>query len=126
MANASLAVRVPLAPVAAWFGLFMFSLFSTTTSAQEVEWLRRFGAAGYYDDGGAIATDATGQGATPEALLSFYLDRLSPAPFESQPYTTLLDYLRSGGTWSGSATQLRVKAPGLIHLIVGSSEYQLI
>lgn len=60
MANASLAVRVPLAPAAAWFGLFMFSLFSTTTSAQEVEWLRRFGAAGYYDDGGAIATDATG------------------------------------------------------------------
>jgi uncharacterized protein (DUF1800 family) len=73
-----------------------------------------------------IATDATGKGPTPEALLSFYLDRLSPAPFESLPYTTLLDYLRSGGTWIGNATQLRVKAPGLIHLVVGSSEYQLI
>jgi hypothetical protein len=28
--------------------------------------------------------------------------------------------------WTGSATQLRTKAPGLIHLIVGSSEYQLV
>jgi uncharacterized protein (DUF1800 family) len=73
-----------------------------------------------------IATDATGQGATPEALLSFYLDRLSSAPFESQPYASLLDYLRRGGAWTGNATQLRVKAPGLLHLIVGSSEYQLI
>ena len=38
----------------------------------------------------------------------------------------LLDYLRRGAAWTGSATQLRVKAPGLIHLIVGSSEYQLV
>jgi hypothetical protein len=59
-------------------------------------------------------------------MLSFYLDRLSPAPFESQPYATLLDYLRNGATWTGSAAQLRVKGPGLIHLIVGSSEYQLV
>jgi uncharacterized protein (DUF1800 family) len=73
-----------------------------------------------------IAIDASGNGPTPEALLSFYLGRLSPAPFDSQPYATLLDYLRSGTTWNGSAAQLRVKAPGLIHLIVGSSEYQLI
>ena len=73
-----------------------------------------------------IATDATGNGSTPEALLSFYLDRVSPAQFESQPYAALLDYLRRGGTWTGNATQLRVKAPGLLHLIVGSSEYQLI
>ena len=26
----------------------------------------------------------------------------------------------------GNASQLRVKAPGLLHLIVGSSEYQLV
>jgi uncharacterized protein (DUF1800 family) len=73
-----------------------------------------------------IAAAATGNGPTPDALLSFYLDRLSPAPFEQQPYGNLLDYLRSGANWTGSATQLRVKAPGLIHLIVGSSEYQLV
>ena len=38
----------------------------------------------------------------------------------------LLDYLRRGAAWTGSASQLRVKAPGLVHLIVGSSEYQLV
>jgi uncharacterized protein (DUF1800 family) len=73
-----------------------------------------------------IAAAATGNGPTPEALLSFYLDRLSPAPFEGDAYATLLDYLRRGAAWTGSATQLRTKAPGLIHLIVGSSEYQLV
>src|SRR5688572_18216715 len=73
-----------------------------------------------------IAAAATGNGPTPEALLSFYLDRLSPAPFEGDAYAILLDYLRRGAVWTGSATQLRTKAPGLIHLIVGSSEYQLV
>ncbi|MEO5739893.1 MAG: DUF1800 domain-containing protein [Vicinamibacterales bacterium] len=72
-----------------------------------------------------IAAGATGNGATPEALLSFYLDRLSPASFENGAYANLLDYLRSGAAWTGNATQLRAKAPGLVHLIVGSSEYQL-
>ena len=28
--------------------------------------------------------------------------------------------------WTGNDTQLRVKAPGLLHVIVGSSEYQLV
>ena len=73
-----------------------------------------------------IAAGAAGNGPTPDALLSFYLDRLSPAPFDSHAYSTLLEYLRSGVTWTGNANQLRVKAPGLIHLIVGSSEYQLV
>jgi uncharacterized protein (DUF1800 family) len=73
-----------------------------------------------------IAAAAAGNGPTPEALLSFCLDRLTPAPFEPHAYTSLLDYLRSGGPWTGSALQLRAKAPGLIHLIVGSSEYQLV
>ena len=40
---------------------------------------------------------------TPEALLSFYLDRLSPAPFEQNAYSSLLEYLRGGVTWTGSA-----------------------
>ena len=73
-----------------------------------------------------IAAAAVGNGATPEALLSFYLDRLTPAPFEQNAYASLVDYLRRGSAWTGSASQLRVKAPGLIHLIVGSSEYQLV
>src|SRR5688500_15372908 len=73
-----------------------------------------------------IAAAAVGNGATPESLLSLYLDRLTPAPFEQNAYASLVDYLRRGAAWTGSASQLRVKAPGLIHLIVGSSEYQLV
>ncbi len=73
-----------------------------------------------------IAAGAAGNGSTPEALLSFYLDRLSPAPFEGDAYAVLLDYLRRGAAWTGNTAQLRVKAPGLIHLITGSSEYQLV
>lgn len=72
-----------------------------------------------------IAAAATGNGPTPEALLSYYLDRLTPAPFEPQAYSNLVEYLRSA-PWTGNATQLRVKAPGLLHLIVGSGEYQLV
>jgi uncharacterized protein (DUF1800 family) len=73
-----------------------------------------------------IAAGAAGNGPTPEALLSFYLDRLSPAPFEQNAYSSLLEYLRQGVTWNGGASQLRTKAPGLVHLIAGSSEYQLV
>jgi uncharacterized protein (DUF1800 family) len=72
-----------------------------------------------------IAAAATGNGPTPDALLSFFLDRLSPAPFEQNAYSSLLDYLHRGITWNGNPSQLRNKAPGLVHLIAGSSEYQL-
>ena len=73
-----------------------------------------------------IAAAAAGKGPTPEALLSFYLDRVTPATFESGPYEALLAYLRGSSPWTGSDAQLRIKAPGLLHLIVGSSEYQLV
>ena len=73
-----------------------------------------------------IAAAATGRGPTPEALLSFYLDRVTPAPFESVAYEALLAYLRGSSQWTGSDAQLRIKAPGLLHLMVGSSEYQLV
>ena len=73
-----------------------------------------------------IGRAASGNGPTPEALLSFYLDRLTPAPYEPAAYEDLLAYLRGGAPWTGTEAQLRVKAPGLLHLIVGSSEYQLV
>jgi uncharacterized protein (DUF1800 family) len=73
-----------------------------------------------------IGRAASGQGPTPQALLSFYLDQLTPAPFEPVSYEALLAYLQDGAAWTGADAQLRVKAPGLIHVIVGSPEYQLI
>jgi uncharacterized protein (DUF1800 family) len=73
-----------------------------------------------------IAAAARGKGPTPESLLSFYLDQLTPADYDRPAYEDLLEYLRAGAAWSGSDAQLASKAPGLVHVIVGSSEYQLV
>ena len=73
-----------------------------------------------------IRKTAAGNGSTPEALLSFYLDRFTPAPFEPGSYEALLAYLRGDTPWTGTDAQLRIKVPGLLHLLVGSSEYQLV
>jgi uncharacterized protein (DUF1800 family) len=65
-------------------------------------------------------------GATPESVLSEALDRLLPADFDTGGLTALTDYLRAGGAWTGSDAQLLTKVPGLMHLIMGSGEYQLV
>jgi uncharacterized protein (DUF1800 family) len=63
---------------------------------------------------------------SPEALVSLMLDRLTAAPYAREPYQALIDYARSGSTWTGSDAQLLIKAAGLAHLIVGSGDYQLV
>jgi uncharacterized protein (DUF1800 family) len=63
---------------------------------------------------------------TPENLLDFFMERLSPSPYEHVPYSELLGYLRAGGAWTGSDAQLNAKTAGLAKLIVGSSEYQFV
>jgi uncharacterized protein (DUF1800 family) len=73
-----------------------------------------------------IREAARGARSSPQSLLALFLDRLTPMQYESDPYRTMLDYLLAGGGWTGSDAQLLVKAPGLVHLIVGSSEYQLV
>ena len=71
-----------------------------------------------------LRNDARGQASTPQALLSYALDRWSPMEYERGPYEELLTYLRAGGNWTGSDAQLLTKVPGLVHLMLGSSEYQ--
>ena len=48
------------------------------------------------------------------------------APLDSSVTTELANYLHATGAWTGSDAQLQAKAPGLVHLIVGSPEYQLV
>ena len=60
---------------------------------------------------------------TPDAVLSFFLDRLAPSPYDRDAYNDLRSYLTASGAWTGSDAQLRTKVPGLVHLIVGSGEY---
>ena len=69
---------------------------------------------------------ARGNVDSPESLLSFMLDRLTPPEFDSGSYAALVDYARSGGAWTGNDTQLAAKASGLAHLITGAGDYQLV
>jgi len=98
---------------------------------------------GWFSSGGTLArmnfasTLATNQkfnlrdsvrseASTPESLLAVMTNRLTPQPFTTESYNALLDYVRAGGTWTASDTQIATKAAGLAHLIVGSGEYQLV
>jgi uncharacterized protein (DUF1800 family) len=64
--------------------------------------------------------------ATPQSVLSFALDRLSPLPFEDGPTNALLAYLRAGTTWTGSDSELLAKTAGLMHLLIASPHYQFV
>ena len=73
-----------------------------------------------------LARDAAGARQSPDALLDYMLDRLSPARYDSEPMSDLLQFLQTGGTWTGSDAQLQSKGNGLARLIMGSSEYQFV
>jgi uncharacterized protein (DUF1800 family) len=67
-----------------------------------------------------------GHAATADALVDAALERLSPAEYEGAGHNALVEYVNAGGAWTGSDTQLTTKGSGLVHLIVGSGEYQLV
>jgi uncharacterized protein (DUF1800 family) len=67
-----------------------------------------------------------GQANSPEELVSQALDRLTPPTYSSDAYSALTDYAQAGGAWTGSDTQLAAKGSGVVHLILGSGEYQLL
>jgi uncharacterized protein (DUF1800 family) len=69
---------------------------------------------------------ARGHARSPEALLSYLLDRLTPPDYADAPYRALVDYSRAGGPWTASDAQLATKASGIVHLVVGSGDYQLV
>ena len=73
-----------------------------------------------------LATAAKPSAATPASLLAWVLDAVQTAPMDPSVTTELLNYLVATGAWTGSDAQLQVKVPGLVHLVAGSSEYQLI
>jgi uncharacterized protein (DUF1800 family) len=63
---------------------------------------------------------------TPETLIDFSINRLSLPDVPAPVYSALVDYVRAGGTWTGSETQLLNKAGGVFHLLTGSGEYQFV
>jgi uncharacterized protein (DUF1800 family) len=71
----------------------------------------------------ALLNAAKPHAQTPESFLSYFVERLAPSPLDNATYDDLRAYLRGSGTWTGSDTQVRNKAAGLTHLILGSGEY---
>lgn len=63
---------------------------------------------------------------TPESLVDFAAGALTLPPPSSESYGDLVNYVRSGATWTGSDAQLLAKSAGLFHLLVGSAEYQCV
>ena len=73
-----------------------------------------------------LATGAKDSAKSPEMLLAFVLDALKTPAIDSTVTDALLAYLRATGAWTGSATQLQAKVPGLVHLVAGTPEYQFV
>jgi uncharacterized protein (DUF1800 family) len=71
-----------------------------------------------------LGREAQAGRASAESLLSLFLDRMSPAPYDGGPYNSLLAYLGTAATWPPTDSVLTSKAAGLARLIVGSSENQ--
>ena len=74
----------------------------------------------------ATAVKDAGAGKTPEALLAYLSEQIVTAPPDASVATELNNYLHSTGAWTGADAQLQAKASGLVHLMVGSPEYQLV
>jgi uncharacterized protein (DUF1800 family) len=68
------------------------------------------------------------EAASPEALLSALLERLSPAPLGDVVRDELLAYFTAGvgSPWRGGEAQLQAKVPAVARMIVGAPEYQLL
>src|SRR5579871_3701683 len=65
-------------------------------------------------------------GKTSDALLAYALDQLTTAPLDPSVAGELTTYLAATGPWTGSDAQIEAKIAGLLHLIAGLPEYQLI
>jgi uncharacterized protein (DUF1800 family) len=63
---------------------------------------------------------------TPDQLVTSVLDALAPDSFDGIVRAALANYLRSTGPWTGTPAQLTTKIPGLVHLVTGAAEYQLV
>ena len=59
-------------------------------------------------------------------LVDFASGALSLPDLSSENYGALVNYVRTGGTWTGSESQLLAKSAGLFHLLAGSGEYQFV
>jgi uncharacterized protein (DUF1800 family) len=64
--------------------------------------------------------------ATPETMVDFASGALSMPSLSPENHGALVNYVRSGGAWTGSDAQLLSKSAGLFHLLASSGDYQFL
>lgn len=72
-----------------------------------------------------LATASAGARGSTRSLVDYLLSRLT-VDVANDVYSDLLTYTAAGVSWTGSESQLQTKAPGVVHLILGSAEYQFV
>jgi len=72
-----------------------------------------------------LASAAAASRSSSRAVVDYLAGRLT-VDLPSDVYNDLVTYAASGSMWTGSDAQLQTKAPGLVHLILGSAEYQFV
>jgi hypothetical protein len=70
-----------------------------------------------------LATAAALSRSSSRAVVDYVVGRLT-VDLPNDVYSDLVAYAASGAAWTGSDAQLQAKAPGLVHLVVGSAAYQ--
>ena len=58
-------------------------------------------------------------------LLGIVVSYFAPT-IDSAIYGDLTGYMNSGSAWTGSDSQLQTRVPGLVHLLLGTADYQFV
>jgi uncharacterized protein (DUF1800 family) len=72
-----------------------------------------------------LAAAAAPSRSSSRAVVDYVVGRLT-VDLPSDVFNDLVAYAASGPAWTGSDAQLQTKAPGLVHLVLGSAEYQFV
>jgi uncharacterized protein (DUF1800 family) len=72
-----------------------------------------------------LATAAAPSRSSSRAVVDYVVSRLT-VDLPNDVYNDLVAYAASGAAWTGSDAQLQTKAPGLVHLVLGSAAYQFV
>ena len=72
-----------------------------------------------------LAAAAAPSRSSSRAVVDYVVGRLT-VDLAGDVYNDLVAYAASGTAWTGSDAQLQTKTPGLVHLVLGSAEYQFV
>jgi uncharacterized protein (DUF1800 family) len=73
-----------------------------------------------------IRDAARAHSSTPDAIVAHVLERLTAPVYSSSSHAALMEYARTAAAYPLSDAQLANKAAGLVHLVVGSGDYQFV